>query len=168
MIEIHLADGIAGMSGAAFRGALEPVHRQLAVHRRAQAVAMRHAELELRLGLALLGGTGEPPQGHDTVARNAFSPRIDDSELELRDGIASLGQGREQLDRPRIIAHDVSNERVGELVGAGRSIEQHKQRGQQHRDDPAPSLLQRSSPHVVHPALAIRLPPVPSGRCAGR
>jgi hypothetical protein len=153
MAEIHLADGIAGVRDAGFRSALEPVHRQLAVHRRAQAVAMRHAELELRLGLALLGGTGEPSKGRDTVARNAFSPRIDDSELELRDGIASLRQRREQLDCPRIIAHDVSNERVRELVGAGRSIEQHEQRGQQHRDDPAPSLLQRPSPHVVHPFL---------------
>jgi hypothetical protein len=86
----------------------------------------------------------------------------------MRDGIASLRQRREKLDRPRIIAQGVSNERVGQLIGARRSIEQHDQRGQQNRDDPAPSLLQRSSPHVVHPALVIRLPPNPSGQYGER
>ena len=74
MAEIQLSDGIECVRHTPFRRALKPLHRELAVGRGAQAVAIHHPELELGLGLALLGGAREPAQRGGIVARNTFRP----------------------------------------------------------------------------------------------
>jgi hypothetical protein len=117
MPEIHLADGIECVRNPPFRGAPKPKHRQVAVCRRPDAVAVHDAKLELSFGLVLLGGSGQPAEGGGVVARNPFSPRVDQPKFRLRDGIASIRQGREHLDGARIIVHGVTDQRIRQLIG---------------------------------------------------
>ena len=123
MPEIHLANGIVCVGSARFRCAFKPIYCPLAVYGRSRAVAIHDAELELSLGLALLGGPGQPVDGSDVVARNTFSSRVDETKLHLRDGVSSIRQRRKHLDGALIIMHGISNKRVGQFVGCRSLIE---------------------------------------------
>jgi hypothetical protein len=131
---------------------------QLAVDRCSRAVAMHDAELELSLGLALLGGSGQPVNGGDIVARHTFSPRVDETKLHLRDAIAAIRQGRQQLDGARIIAHGISDKGIRQFIGGRGLIEQGDEAAQNERTDAQAGLPEKSRAHPFSP---IEIPGIP-------
>src|SRR5262249_48683583 len=67
MSEVQLTKRVDRVRRVLRRGALQPVHRKLAVNVHSQAVAIDLAKLELSFGLAGLRRLGEPLQSGNMV-----------------------------------------------------------------------------------------------------
>jgi hypothetical protein len=66
-------------------------HVRLDIILRAQAIRVHEAEIELRQGLALIGGEAKPFQGHRIVLHYTIAIPGHDSEIDLGQGVALAG-----------------------------------------------------------------------------
>jgi hypothetical protein len=104
----HQLEIVVGGVLVDFGGAVVPAAH---IVMRATAIQIGEAQLELRLGMPLLGGPAIPHDAVAEIAEDAFAASVKQPEVILRFTVAGLGELRQHPRRVRIIFARIGRQR---------------------------------------------------------